>query len=88
MCLAMPAKVVSVDPGTDRAKVMLGEIGKDISLALVEDVQVGDFVLVHVGFALHKISETEAEKTLQLFREAGLISGHSDSDQARLPGGS
>ena len=48
------------------------EVKKDISLALVADVQVDDFVLIHVGYALNKISEEEAERTLQLFAEAGL----------------
>jgi len=52
--------------------VALGEVKKDVSLALVEDVDAGDFVLIHVGYALNKISPEEAERTLQLFAEAGL----------------
>ncbi len=72
MCLALPAKVVAIDKATDMATVALGEIKKEISLALVEDVQVGDFVLIHVGYALNKVSPEEAELTLQLFAEAGL----------------
>jgi len=54
------------------ATVALGEVKKDVSLALVEDVQVDDFVLIHVGYALNKVSQEEAERTLQLFAEAGL----------------
>ncbi len=54
------------------ATAQLGEVRKDISLALVEDVQIDDYVLIHVGFALNKISEDEARKTLALFAEAGL----------------
>jgi len=54
------------------ATVALGEVRKDISLALVEDVQVDDYVLIHVGYALNKVSQEEAERTLQLFAEAGL----------------
>ena len=54
------------------ATAQLGEVRKDISLALVEDVQIDDYVLIHVGFALNKISEDEAQKTLALFAEAGL----------------
>ncbi|MCF6209607.1 MAG: HypC/HybG/HupF family hydrogenase formation chaperone [Gammaproteobacteria bacterium] len=73
MCLALPAKVVDIDAATDMATVALGEVQKAISLALVEDVQVGDFVLIHVGYALNKISEEEAEQTLRIFAEAGLI---------------
>ena len=78
MCLALPAKVIAVDEATDMATVALGEVRKEISLALVEDVQVDDFVLIHVGYALNKVSAEEAERTLKLFAEAGL-SGESAS---------
>ena len=73
MCLALPAKVVAVDEASDMATVALGEVKKEISLALVEDVTLGDYVLIHVGYALNKISPEEAELTLQLFAEAGLM---------------
>ncbi len=72
MCLALPAKVVTVNTQTDTAVVALGEVQKEISLALVESVKPGDFVLIHVGYALNKVSPEEAERTLQLFAEAGL----------------
>lgn len=72
MCLALPAKIVSIDEITDMATVALGEVKKDVSLALVDDVQVDDFVLIHVGYALNKVSQEEAERTLQIFAEAGL----------------
>ncbi len=72
MCLALPARVVSIDETTDMAVVALGEVKKEISLALVEEVQVDDFVLIHVGYALNKVSPEEAERTLKLFAEAGL----------------
>jgi len=73
MCLALPARVVSIDEQTDMAVVALGEIKKEISLALVEDVQVDDFVLIHVGYALNKLNPEEAELTLAMFAEAGLV---------------
>lgn len=73
MCLALPAKVVAIDESTDMATVALGEVKREVSLALVEDVSVNDFVLIHVGYALNKVSEEEAEKTLALFAEAGLL---------------
>ncbi len=73
MCLALPAKVVAIDEATDTATVALGEVKKEVSLALVSDVHVGDFVLIHVGYALNTISQEEAERTLQLFAEAGLV---------------
>ncbi len=72
MCLAMPAKVVAIDSERDNATVLLGEVKKQVSLALVEDVAVDDFVLIHVGYALNKVSEEEAEKTLELFAQAGV----------------
>lgn len=72
MCLALPAKVIAIDEQADMATVALGEVKKEISLALVEDVQIDDFVLIHVGYALNKVSPEEAERTLQLFAEAGL----------------
>ncbi len=78
MCLALPAKVIAIDEATDMATVALGEVKKEISLALVDDVQLGDFVLIHVGYALNRVSPEEAELTLKLFAEAGLM------DEVRL----
>ncbi|MEW5965822.1 MAG: HypC/HybG/HupF family hydrogenase formation chaperone [Pseudomonadota bacterium] len=71
MCLAIPARVVDI-AADDQAIVDLGGVRKDISLALVEDVQVGDYVIVHVGYALTRLDPEEAEKTLALMAEAGL----------------
>jgi len=72
MCLALPARIVAIDEDMAMASVAVGEVKKDVSIALVDNVQVGDYVLIHVGYALNKISPEEAEKTLQLFAEAGL----------------
>lgn len=72
MCLALPAKIVSIDEASDMCTVALGEVKKDVSLALVENAQVDDYVLIHVGYALNKISEEEAQRTLEVFAEAGL----------------
>jgi len=72
MCLALPAQVIEIDEMTDTATVALDEVKKNISLALVSDVSVGDFVLVHVGYALNKVSPEEAERTLAMFAESGL----------------
>lgn len=71
MCLAIPAKVVEITAG-DQAIVELGGVRKDISLALVEGVAIGDYVIVHVGYALTRLDPEEAEKTLALMAEAGL----------------
>jgi hydrogenase expression/formation protein HypC len=72
MCLAIPARVVEIQEN-DLAIVDLGGVRKDISLALVEDVAVGDYVIVHVGYALTRLDADEAEKTLALMAEAGLM---------------
>lgn len=71
MCLAIPARVVEI-ADDDQAIVDLGGVRKGISLALVEDVQVGDYVIVHVGYALTRLDPGEAEKTLALMAEAGI----------------
>jgi len=73
MCLAIPARVVSIDESVDMATVAVGEVRKQVSLALVEDVSEGDFVLVHVGYAINVIQPEEARRTLELFAEAGLL---------------
>lgn len=73
MCLAIPARITSIDVAADTAKVALGPVCKEISLALIEDAAVGDYVLVHVGYALNKISEEEAQRTLELIAEMGLL---------------
>ncbi|HEX8964794.1 MAG TPA: HypC/HybG/HupF family hydrogenase formation chaperone [Rhodocyclaceae bacterium] len=70
MCLAIPARVVEILDG-DNAVVNLGGVKKEISLALVEGVAIGDYVIVHVGYALNKLDPEEAEKTLALFAEMG-----------------
>ncbi|MDE2583768.1 MAG: HypC/HybG/HupF family hydrogenase formation chaperone [Betaproteobacteria bacterium] len=68
MCLAIPAKIVELLPD-DQARIELGGVRKEVSLALVEDVAVGDYVIIHVGYALTKLDPEEAEKTLALFAE-------------------
>ncbi|MFZ2524857.1 MAG: HypC/HybG/HupF family hydrogenase formation chaperone [Candidatus Ferrigenium altingense] len=70
MCLAIPACVEQLVAG-DSAVVNLGGVRKEISLALVEDIAVGDYVIVHVGFALQKLDPEEAAQTLALFAEIG-----------------
>ncbi len=70
MCLAVPAKVVDLT-GDDLAVVDLAGVRKEISLALVDSVALGDFVIVHVGYALQKLDPDEAARTLALFAELG-----------------
>ena len=82
MCLAIPCKVCELKSG-DAAIIEVGGIKKEISLALVEDVAVGDYVIVHVGYALTKLDPDEAEKTLQTFAELGEL---NDENLAELGG--
>ncbi len=70
MCLAIPVRVVDL-PSPETATVDLGGVRKEISLALVEGVAVGDYVIVHVGYALQKLDTDEALRTLELFRALG-----------------
>lgn len=71
MCLALPVRVVEVGagPGDDWAIVDLDGLRKEISLALLDGVKVGDYVILHVGYALSKLDPEEAAKTLALFAE-------------------
>ena len=74
MCLAIPARVVAL-PAPDIARIDLGGVQKEISLALVEDVRIGDYVIVHVGYALTRLDPEEAQRTLATFAAAGLLGG-------------
>lgn len=71
MCLAIPARVVEL-LAEDQAIVAMDGVRKQISLALVDDVAVDDYVIVHVGFALSKVDQDEAEQTLALFAQLGI----------------
>ncbi|MDC7786995.1 HypC/HybG/HupF family hydrogenase formation chaperone [Rhodoplanes sp. TEM] len=70
MCLAIPARVTALLPD-GMAKVSLDGVSKVISVALVEGVAPGDYVVLHVGYALARIDAAEAERTLALLAEAG-----------------
>ena len=67
MCLAIPARVTSIS-GT-KAKVEIGGNVRDADLSLLDDVQVGDYVMLHAGFAISKYEEEEARETLDLWSE-------------------
>ncbi len=71
MCLAIPARVVAL-PEAETALIDVAGVRKRISLALVEGVAVGDYVIVHVGYALTKLDPGEAQRTLEAFAQAGL----------------
>jgi len=67
MCLGIPARVM--ERNGDAAVVELGGVRREISLMLLDDVSVGEWVIVHAGFAIERLSEEEAEQTLSLLRE-------------------
>jgi hydrogenase expression/formation protein HypC len=71
MCLAIPIRVEALLP-EQMARVTLGGVSKLVSIALVEDVEVGDYVLLHVGYALTRLDPEEAERTLALMRAAAV----------------
>jgi hydrogenase expression/formation protein HypC len=72
MCLAIPVKVVELRLD-QMALVDVGGVRKEISLALVDDIEVGDYVVLHVGCALQRLDPDEAQETLKLMAEAGLL---------------
>lgn len=76
MCLAVPGKVLeSHDVGLNRiAKVGFGGVTRQVFLDFVPEAGVGDYVLVHVGFAISKIDEAEAKRTYELLEEIGALS--------------
>ncbi len=72
MCLAIPAKVVELR-ADDNAVIDLAGVRKEISLALVDGVAVGDYVIVHVGFAIQRLDEESAKETLATFERLGIL---------------
>jgi len=71
MCLAIPIRVEELLPD-DMARVTLNGVSKLVSIALLEDVQLGDYLLIHVGYALARLDPDEAERTLAMMREAAV----------------
>ena len=74
MCLAVPGKLISItgeDPVFRSGRVNFGGIVKDVSLAYVPEAKIGEYVIVHVGFALSIVDEAEANKVFEYLREMG-----------------
>ena len=69
MCLALPARVISLDVSGQSGQVDLGGVRKTVSFALLDEVALGDHVIVHVGYALSRLDPEEAAHTLALFAE-------------------
>jgi hydrogenase expression/formation protein HypC len=88
MCLAVPGEVLSItgeDPILRTGRVSFGGIVKQVNLACVPDVEVGDYVLVHVGFAISTIDEDEAGKVFEYLREMGELSEIQDAPDGDKP---
>jgi hydrogenase expression/formation protein HypC len=75
MCLAVPGKIVEIrqERGTRMATIDFDGIRKEICLAYLPDIEVGDYAIVHVGFAISKIDEASAHETLAMFRDLGIL---------------
>ena len=75
MCLGIPGRVTEIrdEAGLAMGRVDFGGVRKDACLAYLPDLVVGDYVIVHVGFAISKVDEAEALKTLEILGEMGVI---------------
>ena len=75
MCLAVPGKVLTIEERDDTrmALVDFGGVNKDVCLAYLPEIEVGDYVIVHVGFAIQKLDEASALETLALFESLGVL---------------
>lgn len=72
MCLAIPGKIVEiVDRENSIAKVEVGGVRRNINTGMLDDARVGDYVLIHVGFAMSRIDEKQAQETLRILEELG-----------------
>lgn len=72
MCLAIPGKIVEmVDAENQIAKVDVGGVRRNVNIGMLDNISVGDYVLIHVGFAMSKVDEKEAEETLRLLQDLG-----------------
>jgi hydrogenase expression/formation protein HypC len=75
MCLAIPGKIVSVEEanGLRSARIQFGGIVRQASLDFVPEAEIGDYVMVHVGYAISRVDAAEAERTYQLLEEMGAL---------------
>ena len=83
MCLAIPGKLTSVtgeDPVLRMGKVDFGGIVKEVSLAYVPEVKIGEYVIVHVGFALSRVDESEAQKVFEFLKEMDELTDLKEAD--------
>ena len=85
MCLAIPGRIIEmVDEANGIAKVDVSGVRRNVNIALLDGAGVGDYVLIHVGFALSKIDEHEAATTLRLLEELGSYQEEFDQFKSSL----
>ncbi|MGP8243160.1 MAG: HypC/HybG/HupF family hydrogenase formation chaperone [Bryobacteraceae bacterium] len=86
MCLAVPGRVEEIYEGfgSRMAKVNFGGVIKEVCLAYVPEIAVGEYTIVHVGFAISRIDEAEARQTLDLFREMGMLDEEFAAEQRQF----
>ena len=70
MCLAIPSKIIDINTTSNIATIDVEGVRRQASLMLVEDARVGDYVIVHAGFAIQKLDEQSAQESLKLLRDA------------------
>jgi hydrogenase expression/formation protein HypC len=90
MCLGVPGKVIAIrqDPlGMNMGKVSFGGITKEVCLAYTPEAEVGDYVVVHVGFAISRIDESEARRVFEQLEELGELGAELGGEVGREPGG-
>jgi hydrogenase expression/formation protein HypC len=89
MCLAIPGKIVEiVDEENNIAKVDVGGVRRNVNIGMLDraDTNIGDYVLIHVGFAMSKVDEIEAEETLRLLKELGAYQEEFDQFKNAVSG--
>ena len=88
MCLAVPGRILSTQKRGDTrsARVEFGGIVREALLDFVPEAEVGDYVMVHVGFAISRVDAEEARRTLQLLRETGLLEAEGRPGSADTEG--
>jgi len=84
MCLAIPSKITRIE--NHMAVIDVDGVQRECSLLLLEDAQVGDYIIVHAGFAISKIDETAALETLALLKEAAALVDAQRRDEGEEPG--
>jgi hydrogenase expression/formation protein HypC len=85
MCLAIPGKIIEiVDFENHIAKVDVGGVKRNVNIGMLDDAGIGDYVLIHVGFAMSKVDEKEAEETLRLLQDLGSYDTEIDQFKSSL----